>query len=94
MSEQALQIVARGPRADAEAAARFGQSFASLTPNYQDEILAAVETGKVAAAWNTSPGEFFRLLVELTAEGYYSDPSSGGNRDRVSWKMVGFDPKT
>jgi hypothetical protein len=79
---------------DAEANARFGQGFALLTAANQDTILSAVESGVVTTVWQTAPREFFRLLLELTAEGYYSDPGSGGNRGGVSWKMVGFDPKT
>ena len=70
---------------EAEAMARSGRSFASLEPQTQDEILRAVEI-----SW---PG-FFDLLVTLVSEGYYSDPGSGGNCDRVSWRMVGYDPKT
>jgi hypothetical protein len=70
---------------DAEAIARSGQSFSSLKPETQDEILRSVET-----AWP----QFFELLVTLVSESYYTDPGSGGNRDRISWRMVGYDPKT
>jgi gluconate 2-dehydrogenase gamma chain len=33
---------------------------------------------------------FFELLVAHTMQGFYGDPRHGGNRDRVSWKMVGL----
>ena len=35
-------------------------------------------------------GEFFALVRQHTMEGYYGDPKYGGNRDSVSWKMIGF----
>jgi gluconate 2-dehydrogenase gamma chain len=47
----------------------------------------------VKASWTIPPAEFFRVLLELTCEGFYSDPSGGGNRGMISWKMIGFDPK-
>jgi len=31
------------------------------------------------------------MLVNTTAEGYYSDPEQGGNRGRASWVMTGFE---
>jgi Gluconate 2-dehydrogenase subunit 3 len=67
---------------EAQAASGFGQSFASLTPENQDEILKTVEQT-----------QFFRLLIDLTAEGYYSDPANGGNRGMTAWKMIGYQPK-
>jgi choline dehydrogenase-like flavoprotein len=33
---------------------------------------------------------WFRLLTELVAEGVYSDPGNGGNRDAASWTMIGY----
>jgi gluconate 2-dehydrogenase gamma chain len=26
----------------------------------------------------------------MTAEGFFADPSYGGNRDMASWRMIGF----
>jgi gluconate 2-dehydrogenase gamma chain len=42
--------------------------------------------------WNTPAASFFEMLLNLTAEGYFSDPANGGNRDALSWKMIGYDP--
>jgi hypothetical protein len=78
---------------EAESQARFGETFSSLAAKEQDEILRDVETGAVKTAWKNSPAEFFRVLLELTSEGYYSDPGDGGNRGMISWRMIGFDPK-
>ncbi len=33
---------------------------------------------------------FFQSLLEVTIEGYFCDPVYGGNRNMVSWQMIGF----
>jgi len=33
---------------------------------------------------------FFELLRNHTMEGYYGSPRHGGNRDAVSWRMLGL----
>ena len=33
---------------------------------------------------------FFNLLLQLTVEGYFADPMYGGNKNKASWKMIGF----
>lgn len=77
---------------DAEALALGGKCFADCSSTVQDQILKRVEGGSMPTAWPVSPVKFFDLLLNLTAEGYFSDPANGGNRDAVSWKMVGYDP--
>jgi len=76
---------------DAEAVARLGVGFAALPPEDQDALLRDVERGVVRTAWSVAPGRFFELLARTTAEGFYADPAQGGNRDRVSWVMTGFE---
>jgi gluconate 2-dehydrogenase subunit 3-like protein len=76
---------------DAEAQTRSGAGFAALSPEAQDALLRDVESGAVRAEWTVSPQHFFALLVRTTAEGFYSDPAQGGNRNRVSWAMTGFE---
>jgi hypothetical protein len=76
---------------DAEAAARFGVGFVELGAEGQDELLRDVERGAVRTPWSVDPVPFFGLLVRTTAEGFYGDPGQGGNRDRVSWAMTGFE---
>jgi hypothetical protein len=75
---------------NAEAAARHGAVFATLTASLQDDLLRAIEAGEVRTAWPTPPRPFFRLLVQHTAEGYYGSPINGGNHGAVSWHMIGF----
>ena len=57
------------------------EAFVQLRTEQQDQILAHLEEKR-------SP--FFALLLEHTMQGFYGDPRHGGNRDRVSWKMIGF----
>lgn len=61
---------------------RFGsQAFDSLRPEEQDQILAFLEERR-------SP--FFTHLVEHAMQGFYGDPRHGGNREGMSWKIIGF----
>ena len=76
---------------EAEALVRFHSSFASLTPDQQNKTLLNIEAGEVLASWSVPPPRFFELLVNTTAEGYYSEPEQGGNRDAISWAMTGFE---
>ncbi len=76
---------------DQEAAASSqGAVFATLNIDQQDALLHALEKGKVQTKWSVSPQIFLETLVNLTAEGYYGDPTNGGNRAAQSWPMVGF----
>ena len=76
---------------EAEALERFNKPFTKLTPDQKLATLAAIESADVKTPWPISPSLFFEMLVNTTAEGYYSDPQQGGNRDRVSWLMTGFE---
>jgi gluconate 2-dehydrogenase gamma chain len=64
------------------------KGFAAASPAQQDDVL------KVAfKEAPESSGEFkwYDLLVTLTMEGFLGDPSYGGNKDKVGWKLMGFD---
>jgi Gluconate 2-dehydrogenase subunit 3 len=76
---------------ETESLVRFRQSFDLLSDLEQDTVLLQIEAGEVLTAWEVAPSFFFKLLVKTTAEGFYSDPEQGGNRDRVSWVMTGFE---
>lgn len=76
---------------EAESVARFQQSFSSLCNEDQDTVLEFIEAGEVLTRWDVAPRRFFSLLVNTTAEGFYSDPQQGGNRSAVSWAMTGFE---
>jgi len=76
---------------DSEARAVYTESFDRLPATKQDELLGHIEAGKVTTLWVVDPVVFFRMVVNHCAEGYYSDPGNGGNKDGVSWKMIGFE---
>ena len=76
---------------DVESLARFQQSFSQLSEEDQDHVLGLVEGGEVLTTWDVAPRVFFNLLVRTTAEGFYSEPEQGGNRNAASWEMVGFE---
>ena len=76
---------------EAEARARSNQRFSELRQDQQISLLAAIESGAVQTSWSIDPGRFFEMLVNTTAEGYYSEPQQGGNRRGISWVMTGFE---
>lgn len=87
-----LDIYARGLDAlDAEAQAAYGQRFDELNSETQDVLLSQIELGGVQTTWPVDAAVFFRMLVEHSIEGYYSDPGNGGNHDGIAWKMIGFE---
>jgi gluconate 2-dehydrogenase gamma chain len=66
-----------------------GQAFGKLSPADQDAYLKSLQTGKFDL--NGVPSNiFFESLLEMTIEGYFSDPVYGGNKDMVAWRMIGF----
>ncbi len=76
---------------DATARRRHGQRFTELPLELQTALLQDVEKGAVEAAdWTVvDPATFFDRLRSYTMMGFYGDPRHGGNRERVSWKMLG-----
>jgi gluconate 2-dehydrogenase gamma chain len=68
-------------RAEALSRNRFGRELAALSPSEQFEIVKATEQ---------QDREFFELVRNHTLDGYYGAPRHGGNRDAVSWRMLGL----
>jgi gluconate 2-dehydrogenase gamma chain len=68
----------------------FGKAFAALTPQQQDAVLQSMEKGQARGEYwkQVSARSFFNLVVDHTMQGFYGDPRHGGNRERVSWKML------
>lgn len=60
----------------------FGAALCSLSPQQQLAAVTALESQNSA---------FFNLVREHTLEGFYGSPRHGGNRDAVSWRMLGLD---
>lgn len=67
-----------------------GRSFTDLTPEQKDALLAQMEQDQARFAGPVGSGSVFSLILQNTMEGFFADPIYGGNRDMVSWKMIGF----
>jgi gluconate 2-dehydrogenase gamma chain len=76
---------------DASSRRLFGVAFAEAAFDDQTALLRDLEKGIAEAAeWKgIAPAAFFRLLRDHTMMGFYGDPRHGGNKDRVSWRMLG-----
>ena len=70
----------------------FEKPFVELGPDQQDDVLAAVESGK-AEGWpsgGVAAPEFFAVVRMHTIVGFLADPKYGGNRDYAGWKVAGY----
>jgi gluconate 2-dehydrogenase gamma chain len=63
--------------------------FGALPADVQDAYLRFLEAGAVVLDGVPS-AVFFRLLLTLTVEGFFSNPLHGNSRDRINWQMQGF----
>ena len=66
---------------DAASRAKFSKRFVELSADQQVEVLNDAEENLK---------EFFELILAHTRQGFYGDPRHGGNRNMVSWKMIGL----
>jgi len=84
------RYMAHGARhLDGTARKECDRPFAGCTGEQQDAILKAFAAGEFKAR-KFDGSVFFRQLMELTLEGYLSDPKYGGNRDRAGWRWIGI----
>jgi gluconate 2-dehydrogenase gamma chain len=67
----------------------YGKDFDRLAPAERDAALKAMDAGKAEFPdFNAKP--FFEALYQSAMEGFFADPIYGGNRNKVSWRMVGY----
>jgi gluconate 2-dehydrogenase gamma chain len=92
---------------DRRSQSQFGAEFVRLASEQQDRILAWMEhpalqnQAGTEEAKSAEPAlqqtnaevdlDFFSLLALHTRQGFYSDPIYGGNKNRVGWKLIGFE---
>ena len=69
-------------RADQVSQQHFGKPMATASPAEQLQVVTSLEQ---------SDKPFFELVRSHTFEGYYGTPRHGGNRNAVSWHMLGLD---
>ena len=67
----------------------YGKEFDRLAPPERSAALSAMEHG-TAEFENFSARAFFVRLHAMVMEGFFADPMYGGNRNKVSWEMLGF----
>jgi gluconate 2-dehydrogenase gamma chain len=67
----------------------YGKDFDRLAPAERVAALKMMEEGK-AEFVGLGSRQFFQSLLTITMEGFFSDPIYGGNRNKASWKMLGF----
>jgi gluconate 2-dehydrogenase gamma chain len=68
-------------QAEAQSRKRFGKEMAELAAADQVAVVTDLERDHHG---------FFELVRNHTLEGYYGAPRHGGNRDEMSWKMLGL----
>ncbi len=66
-----------------------GRSFTQLSDDEKDEAIKSLEDGTLKLD-GIDAQKFFKLILKDTQNGFLADPIYGGNKDMVSWKMIGF----
>jgi len=66
-----------------------GKEFDRLSPTERDEALKQLDQGK-ADLGGFNGKQFMEALLDITMEGFFSDPIYGGNKNKVSWRMIGY----
>ena len=74
----------------------YGRKFVELPFDQQTSVLKSLEQGTAQGeAWRSvSSRDFFAMVWGHVLEGFYGPPDDGGNRNYVSWKMVGYPEHT
>jgi len=67
----------------------YGKDFDRLAPSERDAALKTMEASKAVFA-DFNAKAFFEALYQSAMEGFFADPIYGGNRHKVSWRMVGY----
>ena len=83
----------------------FSKSFIQLSWDEQTQFLKDMESGKFSSGegsdsklqnegkiWEKGQDrELFQLIRDHTLQGFYGSPRHGGNKDYVSYRMIGLD---
>jgi len=70
-----------------------GQRFETLDFDTRYAVCAAMEEEKLAGEYweGMDQVRFFNLVISHTMQGFYGPPRHGGNKDYMSYKMMGLD---
>ena len=71
----------------------YGGRFETLDPAIQNFICTQLEENNLAGSdWgDLRQSRFFSLVVRHTMQGFYGAPRHGGNRNYMSYRMMGLD---
>ena len=71
----------------------YGKRFESLDRETRINTMQMMETGEMPEeCWGElEPGRFFSLVISHTMQGFYGAPRHGGNKNYMSYKMMGLD---
>ena len=69
------------------------QRFESLSFAEQTAILEKMEAGNFSGEYwkSNSPSGFFSVLIDHSMQGFYGSQIHGGNREYISYRMLGLD---
>lgn len=68
---------------------QFKADFADLSAAQQDTVLSGLEKGDIDLG-RLPARTFFAFLLQNTKEGFFADPTYGGNAQMVGWKLIGY----
>ena len=66
-----------------------GKEFDRLVAIDKQKVLEDLDKGTLKLG-HISGKQFFDMAYQATMEGLFADPIYGGNRDKASWKMIGY----
>jgi len=71
----------------------FKKAFEELQSSEQIAVMVALEDGTAQGeTWKKqSPQAFFELIRQHSLQGFYGSPRHGGNKNYVSYRMIGLD---
>jgi gluconate 2-dehydrogenase gamma chain len=70
-----------------------GKRYEELAFAEQTALLERMESGKFPGAYwqDHPPADFFNMIRQHALQGFYGSPIHGGNRDYISYHMLGLD---
>lgn len=75
---------------DMYASSKFGSAFADLSTDQQDSVVGDLAGGTITGFDEPTADDFWTMVRDHTIQGMFSDPSYGGNRGMVGWKLTAY----
>jgi gluconate 2-dehydrogenase gamma chain len=68
----------------------YNKPFDALPAATKEEVLKALQAGKIELANGVPAKTYFDQLLQMFYEAMFADPIYGGNRNKMGWKMIGY----